>query len=51
MELITHEIEFNKYCKKCIYYDKKESEEPCYECLMSSEGIQSKKPIKFKEKE
>lgn len=50
MELETHEIRYDEYCHKCKYFKTKEHDEPCHECLETSEGFESKKPIKFEEK-
>lgn len=42
-----HIVDFEKYCKACIFKDKPESEDPCWDCLadgVSHNGV----PIKFK---
>ena len=44
------EVYFHNYCKKCKHWDKKESEEPCDECLEEPLNLESHKPIKFEEK-
>lgn len=43
-------VEFDKYCKTCRHEKKKETEEPCYECLMEGENVNSHKPVKWEEK-
>ena len=40
-------VEFDKYCKDCKYWTKKDSEEPCNECLSNPVNSNSKKPINF----
>ena len=50
METITEMfVEFEKFCKDCKYYDKAETEDPCYECLTNPVNINSAKPTMFKE--
>lgn len=44
-------VEFGEYCQKCEYYDKEESEEPCWGCLDTPTNTFSHKPVYFKEKE
>ena len=38
------------FCHKCQYEEKKESEDPCYDCLGQGYNVDSHKPINFKEK-
>lgn len=44
-------VDFEKYCPKCKYYKRKESEDPCNDCLNEGGNIQSEKPVNFKEKQ
>lgn len=45
------EVRFDIYCKDCKYEDKKENEDPCWDCLTETVNQDSKKPVYFKEKE
>lgn len=38
-------------CQKCVHKDKKETDEPCFECLSSPTNEDSRTPIKFENKE
>lgn len=40
---------FDKYCPKCKYYNKSESEDPCWECLDDPVNAWSHKPVRFEE--
>lgn len=51
METSTKEVYFNVYCEKCAYKDKKETEDPCDECLSVPVNSNSHKPIRWEEKE
>lgn len=44
------EVYFDKWCHKCEHYGKKESEDPCYECLDEPVNVESHKPVGFEEK-
>lgn len=44
-------VKFDKYCPSCQYWDKKESEDPCYDCLTQGWNEDSHKPISYKERE
>lgn len=44
------EVDFNKYCKTCMHFDKMEEEEPCYECLGEPARVDSHKPLKWEKK-
>ena len=44
-------VEFDKYCKTCQHGKKKESEDPCYECLAEPARQYSHKPLKYEEKQ
>lgn len=45
----TKEVRFDIYCAKCINKDKKETEDPCVDCLTQGWNTDSHKPIYFKE--
>lgn len=45
------EVDFHKYCSSCKHSSKKESDEPCDECLADSSNMYSHKPIRWEEKE
>lgn len=51
MEFNDKFVEFDKYCKSCANFDKKDSEEPCNECLSNPVNTNSKKPINYEKKE
>jgi len=48
---MTKEVFFDIYCKRCVHWDKAESEDPCYDCLDEPVNEDSHKPLYFKEKE
>lgn len=43
-------VDFDKYCKTCEHRDKKESEDPCWDCLNEPVNSESHKPVKWEEK-
>ena len=51
MEYPYKEVHFHDYCVKCKYYDRKEEEDPCFECLENPVILYSHKPLKFKKSE
>lgn len=51
MEYPYKEVHFHDYCVKCKYYDRKEEEYPCFECLENPVNLYSHKPLKFKKSE
>lgn len=51
MKLKYKEVYFNEYCPKCKHADKKESEDPCWDCLENGYNEYSHKPINWEEKE
>jgi len=51
MDIFNKIVQFDKYCEKCLYYEKDQSEFPCDDCLSNPTNINSNKPIYFKEKE
>mgnify|MGYP007101829091 CR=1 FL=1 len=46
----THEVKFDKYCKDCTYEKKKETKDPCNECLAICARKDSRKPLYFEPK-
>ena len=40
-------VDYNKYCKDCIYCDNSEFKEPCHDCLNEPANQDSHKPVKF----
>lgn len=51
MEYPYKEVHFHDYCVKCKYYDRREEEAPCFECLENPVNLYSHKPLKFKKSE
>lgn len=45
------EVDFHTYCPKCKYRCKSSTEDPCNECLTERARINTRKPLRFKEKE
>lgn len=47
------EVDFNKYCSKCMYEKDKEEDpkSPCWDCLYEPVNTHSRKPVNFKSKE
>ena len=43
-------VEFEKFCKTCKHKGKKESEQPCCECLDNPTNLNSHKPVRYEEK-
>lgn len=46
----TKEVRFDIYCKKCKNYEKKETEDPCWECLNNGWNENTHEPVMFEEK-
>lgn len=44
------EVYFNDYCSSCLYYNVKDEDDPCNECLCFPSRRYSHKPINYKEK-
>ena len=44
-------VEFEKYCDKCVNDKSSASSEPCNTCLGIPAREDSRKPVKFQEKE
>lgn len=45
------EVDFFKWCPLCKHKDKKESDEPCRDCLEETSNTHSTKPVRLEEKE
>ena len=45
----TKEVRFDIYCEKCKHYEKRENEDPCFQCLDQGWNIDSHKPIMYDE--
>lgn len=41
------EVYFDQYCKTCQHKDKKESADPCCECLYEPSNLNSHKPVRW----
>ena len=44
-------VHYDEYCKTCVNKDKKETEDPCYDCLNEAGRVDSHKPARYEEKE
>ena len=51
MESRYKEVDYYEYCQKCKHKDKKEEEQPCFECLEEPVNLYSRRPVKFEEAE
>ena len=49
MELKDKEVYFGVYCKTCKHKDKKEDEDPCWDCLAEPKNTYSHKPVYWEE--
>lgn len=49
MEYNEKFVDFEKYCARCIYRARCESEDPCDECLSYPVNENSTKPVYFEE--
>ena len=45
------EVYFDEYCKTCEFFNSKEDEEPCAECLNEPVNQYSHKPVKYNKKQ
>lgn len=43
------EVDFEKYCKTCKFWDCNERDEPCDSCLPNAMNVDSHKPVEYKE--
>lgn len=44
------EVRYDEYCKKCMYEDLDESQDPCDDCLNEPSNTDSHKPVCYKER-
>ena len=44
------EVDFKNYCSKCKYKNLEETKDPCNECLTEGARLNTRKPLRFKEK-
>lgn len=49
MEELYKEVYFDVYCKTCKHKNKKEEEDPCYDCLAETVNVYSHKPLYWEE--
>lgn len=49
MEELYKEVYFDMYCKTCKHKNKKEEEDPCYDCLAETVNVYSHKPLYWEE--
>ena len=47
---MDHIVRFDEWCKKCQHAKKKDTDEPCNECLSHPVQTDSTKPLLFVEK-
>lgn len=45
------EVDYFNYCKKCKHWESKMTDEPCNECLCNPCMPNSKKPMKFEDRD
>ncbi len=50
-QIFEKEVNFEKYCPRCIYKDLEETLDPCNDCLDYPMNENTEKPVRFKEKE
>lgn len=43
------EVDFDKYCRTCKYYDLNEIFDPCNNCLQNGVNLHSHKPTEYQE--
>ena len=41
-------VNFEDYCKTCMYADTPEDEDPCYDCLAEATNLYSHRPVSWK---
>lgn len=44
-----HIVRYDKYCSSCLYFSKKENDDPCEECLNNPVNIDTRCPVNYKE--
>ena len=47
--MATKEVRFDEFCPKCKHWDKRENEDPCFDCLNQGWNEDSHKPIFFED--
>lgn len=47
MEYEYKEVYYHEYCEKCKYFNIKETEDPCNECIGEPINLHSHKPVNF----
>lgn len=50
MEDLYKAAYFDKYCQTCKFFDLKQTDDPCDECLSEPVNLYSHKPVKWEEK-
>ena len=50
-EVTNLEVEFDKWCKTCVYKDLEEKYDPCDECLEYPSNEETTKPVNYKASE
>lgn len=48
---VYKEVDFKTYCQTCKYKDLRETDDPCSECMDNSLNLESRKPIKWEDKD
>lgn len=48
---VYKEVDFKTYCQTCRYKDLRETDDPCSECMDNSLNVESRKPIKWEDKD
>lgn len=43
------EVAYDAYCCKCVYRNRFENEDPCYDCLATPVNEHSRKPVNYSE--
>lgn len=49
MESRTREVRFDVYCQDCKYFERREDQDPCWDCLNQGWNWDSHKPVYYKE--
>lgn len=47
MEIVDKFVDFYSYCVSCKHRDKKETENPCDECLKEPVNTNTSKPVRW----
>ena len=50
MEYVNKIVNF-EYCKTCKHYEEDDYKDPCHDCLNNPTNINSRKPLRYEEKE